>query len=1384
MRTTRKTNQSESSPLGGWQKRWTLSIVFCLIPGMVLAEQRTWISADGKNQVQAELVGTSGKVVILKKESDQKLHLVPLSTLSKADQEFVRQKYPLIFDADQSKPAQSTAENNPKQSPTTMTREKTSQATDQQQNRFNWQRATQVLPGFQPFLIEGTAALGETTGMMNREQRGKWKDTGKQIGALLSYLADPETFEDLARKLEQKGSVGAFNSTTGVERERLIECFWLFQDLHQLFYPLQEKIQYRDLSQSKINEFDKGIQIAKFVSKVHATFEQLKYHGEEIPLSLFTRATVGNYNEAAGEFPVTVRGSYLQTSIGGRINAIYINPPDKPTSIKKTPDEARTFARQLEGKDLVFKQDVLLSQPRFEQDPRSSTLDNVRLINVKMQRLSLVTADNPGQVFHRWEFEYPLDKILQQPKDSAVDAKGKAGLARKMQTLARQHRLNVVDGYPVIRIDEKIAYQKNHIGSDHNRFSLLLDRVALGLDSTYVNPELIARHFPETIGRYVRVATDRRGEIQSADWKGTNEFDKRATQRAFQQAYDQKLRDYAIQLPIRFVEVYAIPLGLYGKYDFEREGVFIEHDGYHRRFPELTTSYRIGKARTIKQLINPCFVQEFVPIATAQARSLFSQAVERNNDAYVSRVVTWDRIQMPSHDAQKLPPVLVSRDSFQLFRDSMLKQSLTRLESKLIPPPFLSEAEDQVFPGPDQPLDLDQYSLYFLKQEVDGQKPPAAELAKLFEAYRFRHKSLASEARSAIHNLTLMEKEYSAYGTARNGIKAGTAEKKARTIQRWKAARQQVDQFSQSNHSSFFPLGIDQLRLDAKLMPDLIEKWQKWMSGSIDSSQRHFVVHAEVKLDPQIRDVQLTVSHKSPVSPYTWNPTKTLIDQGIPADRLVILNYQDSNLILPLIPCLQMEEPLDRSFAQIPDEVRDQIIARMNHRARIEFVVAVGDVSILPDGKTDRRGGLLMKSELKGFRLFNDEELLFEQDLSVARNNKTKTESPVVSGNRNTLPAANVVVPEKSEITEPLTPASSLFLISRYLPEFTQQNSGIIMLNRWRQETDFRRSGEKSVYGLVPERGMYFRSQTSQPTVQQMKAESDAFLKWLREPRRVPGNRYTLRFSTRFTEYASDVKGYRRALLRAGDFSNSMSYGQVLNHVGSEINLAQRRIEANASMRKMFPQRPNSGGSGGGGGIRINGLPQVQIPRSKTPAKTGTLTESEKEKQKLLLNKIEELTRLKQYLQSAPPVFYLHHLGNHFGLANLRGNLQAYGTSNAEVARLQKTHEPIFPVLQLSHEIVLPQSLNIKPEKLEWDIEIEFQVKSASSQETPPELFDPERLGEQKKWLKGQKDHGQYALFEIEVSGAWLIDKTTKTRAQSLKLIPVSKKPGQKPALK
>ncbi|MCA9020594.1 MAG: hypothetical protein KDA74_10655, partial [Planctomycetaceae bacterium] len=1000
-----------------------------------------------------------------------------------------------------------------------------------------------MLPQFQTMLIDGSPVITSNAQIVAPKGQMHVQHSAEFTGAILCYLADQDAYELLAQKLEEKGFEGAFNATTGAEKERIVECFWLFENLYELFYSKQEMRQYSELRRSGLNEFDKGIQVARYVRKLHQDFQKLNYQDEEIPVSLFMDASLNNYNEGIGEFPLTIRGTLRWTVIGGRynkINAIFVNSPAIPKGIQKTLDEARVFARQVEGKRLAFREDLILTRPRFEQNPSLRTPDNIRLINAKIVGLSLVDAANPAQVLQKWDLEQPVEPIPDQP------VAGKQGLAQKMQSLARQHQLELFGDYPAIRVDDiRFTTKGPVLSSDPYRFSKLLDRVALGLDPDFVCPTFIAHHFPETIGGYVSAGLDNQGAISSAQWLGNNEFDKRSNQQRFQQEYAEKLKAYVVSLPLRFVEIQKVQLGYQGRYDFERQGAFIDQRLVNGHFPALNSNTYYSREKEMDRRYSPFFVQQFLPLTTEQARLLFSQAQDGYNPAYVARVVTWDRLPLARENEQKIPPVLVTTESSDLYRDPLLKQHIASLECKKIPSPFLSDAKGKVLPGPDQPFDLNQEVLYFLKQEADGVQADSGELEKLFSNYSYQPQSYAGLVKNALEELTRAEQEYSNIGTARNGYPSVKAEAKQRIVQNWKEARQKVDQLFKHSRSSFFPVEIGEKRLNEKQLPELREKWKQWMISCIDSTKRNFIINAEIRLDRQLGDVQMTLSHESLLNPYTWEPAKPLIDKGVPANCLVILNYRNPQIPYTHIPCLQLQQPLSQTFDQIPKDVRDLIKDRMDYTARLEMLVSLDKPTLLPHPTAGYQPGLLFPTKLKGIRLYNDKTLIYETPLPAAGNNNGVDQSASVSKGQNVKPLEKKATPADPDKMERFTPATAMRLMARYLPEFVKENGETLMYNRWIHESDFRKHGEQSLYGLNAERPVYFRSQINSLPNEQIKAEAPAFVKWLCQPETYPGDRFTVQFSTKFHPYSKVVEGYRRDLISGRDIDETSNHGKV-----------------------------------------------------------------------------------------------------------------------------------------------------------------------------------------------------------------------------------------------
>lgn len=1345
-----------------------LLVVISLVPSLAWAEHRLWTSADGKNQVRGELKGTNGKLVILEKESDGKLHLLPLTELSQADQDFVRQKYPDIFAKENNGFPQATPEGKAAPMAPAMNGEKpVPTGTAPVDGRFNWAHVLEALPQFKLKQLEGAAILSENADLYTHKEQLTLRTSADHIDALMGYLVDREGYELLAKKMEEKGFEGAFNTSKGRERKRIEECFHLFEDSYKLFYSKEDYRQYYDLRSTRVNDFDRGTQVASVIRKYAQDFQKIKYAGEAIPLAVFSPATLSNYLEDRGEFPLQVRGSLKHLKLKSIFKEVYLNSPEMPSGIKKTPAEAREFARQIEGKKLAFRKDVLLTNLRYERQQGVLNNENDEfVVNVQIVRLALVDAADPSQVIHAWDIKPAFEK------STAPLAEGNQDLALKMQQLAKQHGLVLWKGYPAVRVDLTFS-DESYLGSDHRRFTGLLDRVALGLNSKHMSPVLLATHFPETIGKLVAIQKDRSGGIRSADWLGTNEFDRRDVLRRFEQTYSDKLSNYAVELPIRFVQIHKVQLGFNRRYDFEREGVLIDHRIVNERFPGLTSGSFDQRDDKIKGYYRPCYEQQFLPLSPEQARPMFSQAGPEGCVAYLCRVVTWDRMQLKNDDENTLPPVSITTESLELYQDPFLKNQLATLEFKQLPPSVLSEAKGQTLPGPDQPGNLDQYALFLLKHELDDKNVDQAELEKLFEDYRYKFKPKAQSIGNDLYQLKLAEEAYSAHGTADLNATPRDPAEKAKDIKQWQDAKKKVEQHFVNPSSTFFPLSTSQRDLDQKQLPELSKQWHDWMRQCLKSTGRRLIVHAGIKVDPQLRDVQLMVSHGGMTNPYTWGPTRPLIELGVPADRLVILPSQDHLNLVNLTPCLQLEQPLETTFKQIPNDIRDHILERLNQTARLEMVVSIGEPRLLPDSSGKGQDGLLLPAKLHGIQLFNDQKLIFEYRLpeNGKQNNTDQTAS--VSKTPSSMPSAKNAVPADSGQIETFTPATSLRLIARYLPEFASANGGSLMFNRWRHESDFRAVGQRSKFGLNPQRGVYFRPQAPRPEVEQLQAESAAFAKWLSRPESLPGNRYTLQFPARFLPLTDDVKGHRRAMPNVRGFTALSKYGKVISSIRSEISSRKRSIDTENFMNGNGSSRSKSGGGGGiGGGLNI-GSPN----NGTTNTKEKPTAKNSKPSAKVLKyrQEIEELTRLLNYVESAQQNFYLHHISNDYGFTNLQGDLQAYGNNDLEVIRLQKIYEPILPVLNLSHQIVLPQSLNIEPGRRDWPIELEFHITGASSQETPVERLDPEITGKFSERLK-LEDHGKYVVFNVEIKGAWLIDQKTGQRSHALNLVPLAEK--------
>lgn len=297
---------------------------------------------------------------------------------------------------------------------------------------------------------------------------------------------------------------------------------------------------------------------------------------------------------------------------------------------------------------------------------------------------------------------------------------------------------------------------------------------------------------------------------------------------------------------------------------------------------------------------------------------------------------------------------------------------------------------------------------------------------------------------------------------------------------------------------------------------------------------------------------------------------------------------------------------------------------------------------------------------------------------------------------------------------------------------------------------------------------MYFPPRNGAPSSQQFQVEANAFVKWLSKPSTLPGDRYTIRYSSKFGGHSPEVKGYRLSRVNGGSFDDGMRLTKTLNDVGSEILQIKRDAKAKAYMKKAFPDRTKSSGSGLSLGLNNPLTPNNPLaPSNKKPL-------PKKEEPDQVQSK--ELLKLRDHLNSASPVLMLKDLNYKFALTNLQGDLQTYELANQAALQPNQQNEPIFPVLRMSHQIILPEASKLQPGNLEFEIELEFQIKSATAQDTPPEIFDSKIVGKYGKQLQ-REDQGKYVIFEAVLSNAWLIDPKTNKRNHKLTLIPVSNNP-------
>ncbi|MFN3151571.1 hypothetical protein [Bremerella sp.] len=1154
-----------------------VAIALAVLPRVADAEPRVWNSADRTSYVVAEAVRTDGTLVVLKRKTDGRLISVPITKLSLVDQKFVQKQFPAFFTQKSAQPVAAVPVQQVKDM--TPSNEKPQQVAAEEPSK--WSTVAKVFPEFRPLMIHGVPAIGANHDMVPRERRNDVRRAEQQIDTVFNYLTDREGLKVLSNTFREKGSKATFSSGSELQKYRISRNYSTFQKLYGNFYPIGQFGELMKAWTSTKNEFQQGEIIAGFIDQLDQKMAQLEFPDEGIRISLLAPTEVKGYDYDNQQFPLSIRGPFQPQTItrsASSIETVFPIRLECPQAIPADPTKAREIANFLAGRQIMFKQDLLLSN--FRQESISDYEDDIPTprVNAKVIGLSLVAHDDPNFIIYQWKLNSTPDKTPVLADE----------LPQKMQQISQQHGLKTIDGYPVIRTDYVPTGEPN-VGSDIDKFGAMLDRVALGLDQEYMSPLFIANHFPEAIGSMVRVNTDRSGKVYGANWAGQSEFDKREVQAAFSKQYADRINAYKIDLPIRFTQVDKVELGPNGRYDFQREGISLLIRDTFYEFVDLPSARGSRRDSSFIRMGRPQQVQQFIPLPKDKARSIFNSA--NGAYGYLKRTVTWDTFNMKDSQDHSLPAISEGTSNWELYADPLLENRIAVLEVKSAPPSMLSNAEPQVFPTKDQPLELNSFVAFILGHQASGSSPEpekVQQLAKKFQHYAPQNSVSLS---SLTHYLSETERRIAEIGTATNP--SDDQLKEMKQLQKEKEElSQQVTQAYLDSTSPFFPYGLGREQLAAGTWPQLAADWIKWYEKRIESSERHFEVEAFLGVDPQVRDLYITNSIHNSASSRDKSYTQELVASGLREEQILLLPDLEGKS--GFVPCIQWEMPIIRAFDRVPEEVRDNIVQRLNGKARLVLKLAVNEMAIGHDEKTTNSAGLILKSRLLSYRVYNDRQLLFDsgeiEDLadaaqgsmkSVASNNAPKEEST-----------------QEDEKATSITPTDLIKLMAKFLPKEAQEHMPQLMLNRWCHENDFRARGDKSEFGVNLDYGIYFPAKAARPSNEQLTQQSEAFARWLQSKESKVNTRYSLRMNTRFTAIDTELQGYPRALQRVGDINDLSKLTKAINFINAGISSIRRTLkykqeslDTSHDTRSSVTGISSFGGSGSVPSVEVN-LPE------------------------------------------------------------------------------------------------------------------------------------------------------------------------------------------------
>jgi len=1376
-RVSQHTAKSSRRPLA--RMLTMMLLIVCVTSVAVQAESRLWTSADGKTRVYGELVGTDGQSVYLRKRQDRQVYTVPLSMLSAADQKIVQKAHPEMFSnagantspggtfgegtmnspagANETSQAPPLSEETQPASDTAMGAAAPESPQTTKLNREGWDSVRKTFPALKVFAKDGIPALGlPIQSMLPRGQGLSLKEQSHWIGAILTYLTAPSSLDNLAEELPKLGFENGVDSGSSAHDEIRYYDYLMALAVLEHLYPEEEYERYREALSAKVNDFERAQIAVEMVKRVSADLAKIRFPDGEVPLTEFTKTRADRYDPKTGQFPLQWSSQNLSPRIGNgleQVDLIYTNTSEEKIGIPATPEQAAQLATVLESEELLLKQDIILSSFRRPVTPGLGG-DVENRANAELVALTLVPQSKPDLVIHRWEFKRSTSKNEIQPLADQLEV--------KMQQLASQHQLKTFQGYPAVRTDGHRYNQTHHPGSDHRRFSTLLDRVAIGLDPNQVTPTWIARHIPEAVGVYVDARFETNRSNITANWYGSNEFTRRDSQSRFFEKYQQKINDYAVELPIRFVEFYAIQPR---EYDFERQGFELDLN-IHHEFPHVLEGTGSGARREIPQWRPDSRTQTFVSVSPDKARALYRGA-ERAPLMFLKRVVTWDHIDLPLKENSHMPPVMATSGSYELYVDATLQDRLAVLSHDEARPAYVSGSELVALPGPNHPLPINTATLSVLAGEPAGSTLDDDQLLKRFDKWKYfgdERRAQLSEFTSTLDwaNRQLKELE--------DGERPAYPEQQA-DLEKIRNQLEPVvaEEFS-SLGSPFLPSRAGQFYLDrvshqAKI--EVAKRWQKWLAECIESNERHFVISMNIQIDPDIHDLAISSG-----DPKAYGVTQDLVNKGTPEGNFLII-AEDKTFPNSTV-CLQFPVSLLELLSN-EQALKDALLEEYNHDGQIELVFTAGDVAVGKDGQYERE--LLISAVPKSYRLLDGSKLKDQGTFDVATPPDAPSTGTRMTGQDSAATPKSKPSADDEQATatprRPITPATTLLMLGRYLPEMANKYSVQLMRNRYKQENEFRSMRDQQRYGVDPSLGLFYPINTPNPEVELLLRESPGFQKWLKGQSTQLGDKYRWRVTAKFGQLDETISGYPLLQINTGQSDYlSMTYQSRVS-LETQLSTLKRRQQSQQNGGGGFGGGGGGfggggggGGFGGGGGVVLGGGGGgIAIPGA---APGG---------QQNLKPQIETLEKMLEALKNSPTFIDLGEVDYRYRMEDLdgrsrttpdskpKGDLNGYW--NPDDVRSKLPSEAIYPMLALDSQIYLPQSLGIEPSGLKFEIELEFEVTDAMQQETPTASFAPEV----RQILQASvPDYGRYVLFQSKVTKCWLLHPVSKERLHEIGL--------------